>query len=353
MSKLIKGIVLFSLGFVLSIAFCFVIGFSKYKPYINSSSLASADTARAVSALYALGEVAEKITGENAPLTVQYEDISVNQQVSKKQLAMQERERCKSAELYRKNNPINDLNYIGLLKDLNPKYCGENTKKDVAAALADFSLRQTPSFRRHVSFDTTLLRIFREFAEEDARVAKALANFYVVLAHDALQNDFTKLSVSFLETSIQIRPNLPAQQRMSALLGSAMYNNNPNYDFARSSNTPIYSTQTAQTSGGASRTGSTSRTGSGILYLIMFFLIVIFPAFIYWVHYRRMNSMDIDVRMKRYDFPDDLQTTSYTLGETKSDAESSDVHTEIEITTDNEPSHKVINLYKEKGNSSK
>ena len=353
MSKLIKGLGIFSLGFVLAIVLCFFIGFSKYQSYISSSkSLVSLlDGGTNGSALYALRNIADNIVAQQAQPVQQIQQVNyevapvavpVKQPIANKQLttqATQGRKLCEAAERYRRKNPTDDSGYINLLQNLNPKYCGENTRKDVAVMLADFSLKQTSTFRRHISFDTTLLGIFREFAKEDARVSKALANFYVVLAHDAFLSNFTKLSMSFLATSIEIHPNLPAQHRMYALLGEEVYSNNSIYEPISYSNTPAYTGQTTKASGG------------GVFYLIMFFVIVIFPALIYWLHYRRMRSMDIDVRMKKYDFPDELSEDN--LEEIGEEGISSAVPTEIEITTTDETSHKVINLYKEKGNSSK
>ena len=336
MSKLIKGLGVFSLGFVLAIVYCFTTGFSKTKPSVRSiSSFASPSDGSAYDGvIYALGNVTAKFSAQPAnSKVIQPEPINPN-----KQLLMQsirEREQCESVERYRKNNPTNDLNYISLLKSLTPRYCGEQTRKDVTSALADFSLQQSPAFRRQLYFDTVLLRIFREFADEDTRVAKALANFYVVLAHDAWQGNLTKLSASFLETSLEIHPNLPAQYKMSALLNGVPYNNSLSY-VPR----PSYEAQTTEVSGGK------------MIYIFIIFAIVICPALLYWLRHRQMRSMDIDVLMKKYDFND--EPLMYDLEKAIGGEEQGTVSgsAEIEITT-NDTNPKVISLYKGKGNSPK
>ncbi|MDR2337949.1 MAG: hypothetical protein LBE20_04800 [Deltaproteobacteria bacterium] len=358
MTKLIKGLGFFGLGFFLAIIFCFTIVFlhpGSASRHVNDQlivlsahkqSLVSSDSLITSILLTRL----EQETRNGQPFNVGTELKKMlpdnnNAFVIETDLTFQEifeKKRCELVNTYHENNPQHFDNYVSLLKTLAPQYCLDlKTEKNIIKALANFSLIQDMNFRRKLFFDSSLMHSLRAFAQQKPSIAKALANFYVVLASDALQSNYLKLSVFLLGISQEIYPNLPAQDRMLALIEEEGYY-----------------LQTIPTGGEVTFLGYQHSSWMSLIGLLVLLVFIGWIICLYIMNQKQANKMNVDYLMQKYDWSDEQPTVAMVINEIRYDVDDTndakvkdkddDENFKTSDTDEVESNPKVISIHKDK-----
>jgi hypothetical protein len=355
MTKLIKGLGFFGLGFVLAIIFCFTIVFlypgsanrnfngEIVVPVAHRQPFASSDSLITSVLLAKL----EQETAQGYPFDVRLElrklfpdgDEVFVIETDKVFQSIFEKRRCELVNAYYENNSYRVNDYVTLLKTLSPQYCSDvRTERNIVRVLADFSLNQDWDFRRKVYFDSAFMHSLRAFAKQKTNIARALANFYVVLSSDALRNNYLKLSVFLLRTSQEIYSDLPAQNRMLALIEEQGYY----LQIVPDVEADAYSVQ--------------HHSWFGVVFLIGLLIFVGWVIFLYIMNRKQANEMNVEYLMQKYDWSDEPPTAAMVANEIQYDVndmpdnesvnKSYTPEPEVEIEVESNP--KVISIHKDK-----